>query len=111
MRNRVKGQGAAARFAALLFALCAFGPGSPAGFCQTYTTTFTGNENPLSEGGKWSNKGLDWDSTFKTGNPGIGEVLACPNGHGVGSNADFGFASFTARAIGQSPRGANAGSP
>jgi hypothetical protein len=25
-----------------------------------YTTTFEGDENPLSEGGKWGNNGLDW---------------------------------------------------
>jgi len=226
---------------------CALGPGSPAGFCQSYSTTFAGNENPLSEGGKWSNNGLDWtnirkanglaystqsgidkgkfayndsyavlsgfppdqeawgeariskpnskcnqeveillrftssphnttgyeclarctddsssyleivrwdgplgkftyltrrngkefglkngdtlkasiignvitvyvngvkkaeatDNTFKTGNPGIGEFLACSNGQGFGTNADFGFASFTARAIRESPRRAD----
>ncbi len=40
------------------------------------------------------------DDTFKTGSPGIGEFLACESGRGVGSNPDFGFASFTARAIG-----------
>jgi hypothetical protein len=39
------------------------------------------------------------DDTFKTGNPGIGEFLYCERGHGVGSNADFGFASFTAMTI------------
>jgi len=39
------------------------------------------------------------DQTFKTGNPGIGEFLACVNGQGVGTNTDFGFASFTARGI------------
>jgi len=40
------------------------------------------------------------DDTFKTGDPGIGEFLACERGRGLGSNADFGFSSFTARAIG-----------
>ena len=40
------------------------------------------------------------DDTFKTGNPGIGEFLACENGRGTGSNSDFGFASFAARGIG-----------
>jgi hypothetical protein len=91
-----------------------------AGICQTYTTTFDGAENPLSEGGKWSNNGLDWtnirkgqgivyingvkkaqavDDTFKTGNPGIGQFLACSNGRGTGTNADFGFRRFTAKAI------------
>jgi hypothetical protein len=40
------------------------------------------------------------DDTFKTGNPGIGQFLACADGRGIGSNRDFGFASFTARGIG-----------
>ena len=40
------------------------------------------------------------DDTFKTGNPGIGEFLACDHRRGIGSNADFGFSSFTARGIG-----------
>ncbi len=41
------------------------------------------------------------DDTFKTGNPGIGEFLACDRGQGIGSNADFGFSNFTARGIGR----------
>jgi len=45
------------------------------------------------------------DDTFKTGNPGIGEFLACNGGQGIGSNTDFGFSSFTARGMG----GTNAG--
>jgi hypothetical protein len=40
------------------------------------------------------------DDTFKTGNPGIGEYLACDGRQGLGSNSDFGFASFTARGLG-----------
>jgi hypothetical protein len=41
------------------------------------------------------------DDTFKTGNPGIGEFLACgKGGSGFGSNPDFGFTSFTARGLG-----------
>jgi hypothetical protein len=40
------------------------------------------------------------DDTFKTGDPGIGAFLACDARHGLGSNQDFGFASFTARSIG-----------
>ncbi len=39
------------------------------------------------------------DNTFPTGAPGIGEFLACEGGRGLGSNADFGFSSFAARAI------------
>jgi hypothetical protein len=40
------------------------------------------------------------DNTHKTGNPGIGEYLACDGGQGIGSNSDFGFSSFTARGSG-----------
>jgi hypothetical protein len=40
------------------------------------------------------------DDTFKAGNPGIGEFLACDSGQGIGSNSDFGFSSFTARGLG-----------
>ncbi|MCE5271493.1 hypothetical protein LLH00_09455 [bacterium] len=39
------------------------------------------------------------DDTFKTGDPGIGHFLGGKNGHGKGTNADFGFAGFTARSI------------
>jgi hypothetical protein len=39
------------------------------------------------------------DDTFKTGNPGIGEFLECHGGHGLGSNSNFGFSSFTAMGI------------
>lgn len=46
------------------------------------------------------------DDTFKKGDPGIGEFLACEGGRGLGSNSDFGFSSFTARGLG----GANEGS-
>jgi len=49
------------------------------------------------------------DETFKTGNPGVGEFLACPKGQGVGTNADFGFASFTAKAIGTSTGASGSG--
>ncbi len=48
------------------------------------------------------------DSTFASGDPGIGEFLACEGARGVGSNPDFGFSSFTARAMGGT--NANAGS-
>ena len=48
------------------------------------------------------------DNTFASGDPGIGEFLACEGARGVGSNPDFGFSSFTARAIGGT--NANAGS-
>jgi hypothetical protein len=45
------------------------------------------------------------DDTYKTGNPGIGEFLACDGGRGIGSNLDFGFSTFTARGIGGTPEG------
>jgi hypothetical protein len=48
------------------------------------------------------------DDTFKTGNPGIGEYLACETGQGIGSNSDFGFSSYTARGLGASSRAGNA---
>src|SRR3974390_2267469 len=35
------------------------------------------------------------DATFRSGNPGIGEFLACETGKGIGLNSNFGFASFT----------------
>ncbi|MGO8925876.1 MAG: hypothetical protein ACLQU3_03125 [Limisphaerales bacterium] len=40
------------------------------------------------------------DNTFKTGDPGIGEFLACDTGQGIGSNSEFGFSNFTARGLG-----------
>ncbi len=42
------------------------------------------------------------DDTFKTGDPGIGMFLHCDGGRGIGSNTNFGFASFTARGLGAS---------
>jgi hypothetical protein len=50
------------------------------------------------------------DNTFKTGNPGIGHFLACDAGQGTGSNADFGFSSFTARGL-AGTKGANSPDP
>ncbi len=50
------------------------------------------------------------DSTFKTGNPGIGEYLECGKGaQGIGTNPDFGFSSFTARAIAPTNAGPSKG--
>ncbi len=57
--------------AAPLVALLASGPavsslnGVEGGVVQ-YSTTFEGEEDPLSEGGKWSNNGLDWTKIRKT---------------------------------------------
>jgi hypothetical protein len=39
------------------------------------------------------------DDTHTSGNPGIGMFLECPKGNGKGTNADYGFKNFTARAI------------
>jgi hypothetical protein len=39
------------------------------------------------------------DDTFRTGSPGIGLFLQCSGQHGVGSNENYGFKSFTARGI------------
>ena len=50
--------------AAFLLAL-AFVP--TIGLSQTYTTTFDGDENPLSEGGKWVHNGVDWAMFRKQG--------------------------------------------
>src|SRR6266851_9856485 len=40
---------------------------STAGVAQTYTTSFEGTENPLSEGGRWTNNTLDWTQIRKIG--------------------------------------------
>jgi hypothetical protein len=50
------------------------------------------------------------DASFNTGNPGIGEYFDCNGGQGLGSNADFGFSSFTARAMGTKSSGSSLGS-
>jgi len=34
-------------------------------FSQSYTTRFEGSENPLSEGGRWTNHGGDWTQITK----------------------------------------------
>ncbi len=39
------------------------------------------------------------DDTFKAGDPGIGLFLQCNGREGIGSNADFGFSSFSARPL------------
>lgn len=36
------------------------------GLSQTYATRFEGIESPLSEGGRWTNSGLDWTEIRKT---------------------------------------------
>ena len=51
---------------------------STIGFSQTYTTRFEGTENPLSENGGWTNKGVDW-TAIRTQNG-----IAC--GTQVGTN-------------------------
>ena len=57
---------AASAFGAVSVVFCALAFGSPASYCQTYSTTFAGTENPLSEGGRWSNNGLDWTTIRKS---------------------------------------------
>jgi hypothetical protein len=44
-------------------------PCGTTGTGQTYTTNFPGTENPISEGGVWSNVGLDWTNVRTT--PGL----------------------------------------
>jgi hypothetical protein len=72
----------------LLVTLVASAGLSTMGFSQTYSTRFNGVE-----------KARVTDDTFQTGNPGIGEYLACQNGQGMGSNPDFGFSSYAARGL------------
>ena len=47
------------------------------GHCQTYSTRFDGSANPLSEGGRWSNAGLDWTNIRKD------QGIACSTQSGV----------------------------
>ena len=49
---------------------------------KTYTTNFAGLENPLSEGGVWSNVGLDWTNVQKVNG------LACGTLDGTGGYND-----------------------
>ena len=53
---------------------------STAGFAQTYTTTFKGTEDPLSEGGRWSNQGLDWTNIRKSGGVAYGTQTGTEGG-------------------------------
>ena len=53
------------RRAALVMVLVAWGWLSTAGLAQTFSTKFEGEENPLSENGKWTNNGLDWTKIRK----------------------------------------------
>src|SRR5512141_589609 len=43
-----------------LLLLCACTGSLCSGFSQTFTTRFEGAEDPLSEGGRWTNRGVDW---------------------------------------------------
>ena len=49
----------------LLVTLLASAGFSMIGFSQTYSTRFEGVESPLSEGGRWTNNGLDWTQITK----------------------------------------------
>lgn len=51
----------------VVFVLCVAFVSSMLGCARTYTTTFAGSEDPLSEGGKWANNGLDWTRVTKAG--------------------------------------------
>jgi hypothetical protein len=54
-------------------------PGVPG---TSYTTNFLGVENPISEGGRWSNNGLDWTPVMKSNG------LACGTLTGAGGYED-----------------------
>jgi hypothetical protein len=47
---------------------------------KTYTTQFDGAENPLSEGGRWSNHGLDWTNVRKDGGLAYGSQTGLETG-------------------------------
>jgi hypothetical protein len=49
---------------------------------RTYSTDFAGNEEPLSEGGSWSNAGLDWTTVRKANG------MACGTQTGSGGYND-----------------------
>ena len=62
----------------------------------TYTTSFDGSENPISEGGAWSHLGLDWQKVMKsngmafgtqTGNGGYDDSYAVLSGFGPNHSA------------------------
>jgi hypothetical protein len=61
-------------------ALTAWALLATAGFAQTYTTEFKGTEDPLSEGGKWSNNGLDWTRIRKSGGIACGTQTGTEDG-------------------------------
>jgi hypothetical protein len=52
------------------------------GFAQVFTTSFDGNENPLSEGGVWLHEGLDWKQVQKVNG------IACGTQTGTGGYDD-----------------------
>ena len=51
-----------------------------AAFAQTYTTNFEGDENPLSENGKWSNNGADWATVRKADGIAFGTQIGTKSG-------------------------------
>jgi hypothetical protein len=64
----------------LLFALSAFTLFCSAGYAQTFTTRFEGTENPLAEGGRWKNDGLDWARFRKDGGIAFGSQTGVDTG-------------------------------
>lgn len=49
---------------------------SVSGFAQTFTTTFDGTENPLSENGSWSHNDRDWTKVRKVNGMAYGTQTA-----------------------------------
>jgi hypothetical protein len=47
---------------------------------KTYTTPFNGTENPLSEGGRWSNRGMAWTCIRKAGGIACGTQTGAETG-------------------------------
>jgi hypothetical protein len=68
------------RRAVLVMVLIAWGCLPTAGLAQTYTTKFEGDENPISENGKWVNNGLDWAAIKKEGGIACGTQIGTKQG-------------------------------
>ncbi len=76
----------------ILLFLPAFACFSTTTLAQTYTTRFEGEENPLSEGGRWRNAGLDWTNIRKSG----GIAFCTQTGTNTGSQEyDDSYAHFS----------------
>ncbi len=64
----------------LLQVLCVAIFASLAACARTYTTRFEGSEDPLSEGGRWVNNGLDWTRVRKAGGMAMGSQTGTNTG-------------------------------